>query len=232
MQRGDLDDAVALFREAIALKPDYAEAYCNLGAALQRQGRLAESLASYRRGHELGSRRPGWPYPSAEWLREAEQLVALEGRFAEFQDGKFQPKDNAERLGLAKIGLLKQAFPTAARLFAEAGDRYDAACCAARAGTGQGPEAARLDAAGRARLRNQACAWLRAELGDWTKRLDSARPADRLAVQQQLQRWQRNSDLAGVRDRDALAKLPADEREAWRKLWGDVEVLRQQATRR
>jgi hypothetical protein len=38
--------------------------------------------------------------------------------------------------------------------------------------------------------------------------------------------WQRDSDLIGLRDQEALAKLPADEREACQKLWAGVESLR------
>jgi hypothetical protein len=32
-------------------------------------------------------------------------------------------------------------------------------------------------------------------------------------------------DFAGVRDKAELAKLPADEREAWQGLWTEVESL-------
>ena len=38
-----------------------------------------------------------------------------------------------------------------------------------------------------------------------------------------------DSDLAGVRDRDALAKLPSDEQDAWRKLWDEVDALLKKA---
>src|SRR5262249_43100252 len=34
-----------------------------------------------------------------------------------------------------------------------------------------------------------------------------------------------NEDLAGVRDERALARLPADERRAWRALWARVATL-------
>ena len=47
-----------------------------LGHALRRSGRFAEARDSYRRGHELGSKKPGWPYPSAGWLRDAIPLAA------------------------------------------------------------------------------------------------------------------------------------------------------------
>src|SRR5262249_566211 len=39
---GMLDAAIAEFREAIRLQPDYVEAHYNLGVAVHRQGKLAE----------------------------------------------------------------------------------------------------------------------------------------------------------------------------------------------
>jgi tetratricopeptide (TPR) repeat protein len=76
--KGQLDEAVAAYRQAIRLEPDYAEAHCNLGLVLQQQGRFDEALASLRRGHELGSKQPGWRYPSAQWVRDAEQLLVMD----------------------------------------------------------------------------------------------------------------------------------------------------------
>jgi hypothetical protein len=40
-----------------------------------------------------------------------------------------------------------------------------------------------------------------------------------------LNRWQRDSDLAGIRDQAALDKLPADEKKAFAQLWADVAAL-------
>ncbi|MDC1117274.1 sulfotransferase, partial [Luminiphilus sp.] len=45
---GRLDEAELSYRRAIALKPDYAEAHCNLGNTLKELGRLDEAEASYR----------------------------------------------------------------------------------------------------------------------------------------------------------------------------------------
>jgi hypothetical protein len=42
---------------------------------------------------------------------------------------------------------------------------------------------------------------------------------------QALRHWQTDPDLAGVRDKEALAALPEAEQEAWRKLWADMEEL-------
>jgi hypothetical protein len=58
-----------------------------------------------------------------------------------------------------------------------------------------------------------------------TKQLESGQPADRVAVQQALRHWQLDTDLAGLRDAAALAKLPGEERAACQKLWADVAGL-------
>src|SRR5262249_8597480 len=66
MSQGKLDEAVAENRAAIRRRPDFAEAYCNLGFILERQGDYAGAVEMRRKGHQLGSQRPGWPYPSAQ----------------------------------------------------------------------------------------------------------------------------------------------------------------------
>jgi serine/threonine protein kinase/Flp pilus assembly protein TadD len=75
-----LDAAVAALRNAIALEPDHAESHCNLGLALHSQGKLAQALISLERGHELGSQRKDWHYPSAEWVRECRRQLEVAGR--------------------------------------------------------------------------------------------------------------------------------------------------------
>ena len=67
--------------------------------------------------------------------------------------------------------------------------------------------------------------WLRSELGLWTKQLDSGTEAARGEVREALRHWKADRDLAGLRDPEALAKLPADEQSACRKLWADVDAL-------
>ena len=63
--QGKLDEVVASYREAIRLEPDNAVAHLNLGGILRARGDFAGSLALLRRGHELGSKQPGWPHPSS-----------------------------------------------------------------------------------------------------------------------------------------------------------------------
>ena len=109
--QGKLDEAIAEFRAAIRLNPDYAEANCNLGGALQKQGDYAGALEMYRKGHELGLRRPDWRYPSAAWVAEAERKLTLSNRFPAVLRGDDKPKTNAERLGFALMAYDRKRFP-------------------------------------------------------------------------------------------------------------------------
>jgi hypothetical protein len=106
---------------------------------------------------------------------------------------------------------------------------YNGACAAALAGCGQGEDPAKADEKEHSRWRQQALDWLRTALNLWTKKIDGGKPEDRAAAAKKLQHWQEDTDLAGVRDKDALAKLPADEQDAWRKLWADVDALLKKA---
>jgi hypothetical protein len=51
------------------------------------------------------------------------------------------------------------------------------------------------------------------------------------AIAQRMQHWVQDTDFAGVRGSEPLAKLPEAERKAWQKLWEEVETLRQRAAK-
>ena len=53
MDQGKLDAAIARFRQALALKADFAPAQMNLGIALQQLGRDEDAAAAYRRAIAL-----------------------------------------------------------------------------------------------------------------------------------------------------------------------------------
>jgi serine/threonine-protein kinase len=234
--KGRVDEAIAEYKKALALDPHYAEALCNTGRAFRLQGRFAESLAAYQRGDELGSKRPDWPYPSAEWVRQAKRLAALETRLPALLKGELQPRGSV-RLEFVTICQAKQFHHAAARLYADAlaadpsladdlqqGHRYNAACSAALAAAGQGKDATKPDDKERMRLRLQARDWLRADLAGYAKLWESD-PAVRPFVRDQLKHWQEDTDLVGIRDAAALAKLPAAERAPFTQLWADVAAL-------
>jgi serine/threonine-protein kinase len=153
---------------------------------------------------------------------------------------KAKPRDAADRLALASFCQqpYQQRYAAAARLYAEAfadqpklaeewrlQPRYSAARAGVLAAAGQGRDAAALAAADKARLRSQALAWLRADLTALAALADRDGAGGRAEVARILADWHADPDLAGVRDPAALAKLPAEVRKAWQKLWADSRSL-------
>jgi Flp pilus assembly protein TadD len=242
--KGMLDESIAEYREAIRLKKDFAQAHCNLGHALVQKGHFQQAVEELRLGHQFGSKNPRWRYPSAEWVRNCERLVELDGKLPAILSGQKQPVDTAERLALAQLCQLPcmQQNMVAQRFYSEAfaaepqltGDqpsdhRYNAACAAALAGCGQGKDADKLDAKERTRLRKQALAWLRDDLKARCRVLDKSPDKAGSDIAPQMRHWLQDTDFAGVRGSDTLAKLPEAERQEWQKLWQEVEALRQRA---
>jgi hypothetical protein len=206
-------------------------------------GKFEESLAAYQRGHALGSKRTDWKYPSDRWVREARRLVQFDDRLSVVLAGKAQPDNPDEQLALADFCKQHKDRPaTAARLYGGAfawapqvaGDlrqrqRYNAACAAALAGSGQGKDAASQGAMQRLHWRRQALTWLCADLRAWEMVLVRGHEQARPVVPQAMQHWLANADLAGVRDKGRLARLPEEERAAWARLWAGVADLLAQA---
>jgi serine/threonine-protein kinase len=231
------DGAISHYQKALALEPDYAKAHCNLAHCLGYEGNFVDALKELQLGHALGSKQPDWPYPSAQWVKTAEQAIALDQKRADILAGKTQPQDVAEKIALAEMcRLQKKHYATAAKFYTDAFadnaslaliHRYNAARAAAQAGTGQGKDAADLSAKDKAELLQQALDWLRADLAGWKQQAQSAQPAPILKVVSVLERWQSDPDLAGVRDKKALAQLPKEAQADWQKIWSDVdEVLK------
>jgi tetratricopeptide (TPR) repeat protein len=225
--RWDLPGAAASYRRALTLVPGYAEVHCNLGHVLLRQGNLRQALKEFQTGHDLGSRRKDWRYPSLQWIQRCQHFLELDRRLPAILKGESAPSGIAERIDLADLCRYKRLYAASVRFFTEAfaaepkladalwaGHRYRAACSAALGGCGAGEEATRL--------RRQALEWLRADLVGWTRYLQSATPKDAAQLQRVFRTWQLDLALAGVREADRLATLPATERAAWQKLWADV----------
>jgi serine/threonine-protein kinase len=239
-RHGRLKEAEAAFREAIRLKHDYPEAHCNLGHILRHQGHFVEALQSLRRGHALGSPRPGWPYPSAAWARHCQRLVELDQMLPAVLNGNAEPASAQELLELASLCQMpcKRLHATAARFAAaafrahprRAGDlqnlyRFKAARSAAVAAAGQAEDARFLPDRVALKLRAQAYRWLQADLALFAQLARQDDPKVKESVRQWMIYWRQDLTLASVRDRAALARLDADERQQWRKLWQEVDAL-------
>jgi eukaryotic-like serine/threonine-protein kinase len=233
-------EAMAEYQTAIRLKPEFAEAHCNLAFLLRDQGQFTRSLIEFEVGHELGSLRRGWSYPSKQWLERARRLARLAMKFSELPRGEARPDDVVERLDLGLVAYGKGAYAMSASLFAgafaadprlaedlEAHHRYNAACSAALAGGGKGNDQPPPDEAARIKLRRQALDWLGGELAAWSRIAASGSPQDRPAYRhnllEHLEHWKRDPDLAGVREAVALKELDPAEQAGWRALWAEVD---------
>jgi tetratricopeptide (TPR) repeat protein len=156
---------------------------------------------------------------------------------------------------VAAVNLYSDAFKADPKLAEDLAvqDRYCAAISAALAAAGQGEDAQLLPDRVIVTLRRQALHWLQADLALYARLAEHQDPAGGLAmqyppgqprgfvdrfivvtitsctvkevVQPHLARWQKDANLASVRDKEALDRLPEDEREAWRQLWADVAGL-------
>jgi tetratricopeptide (TPR) repeat protein len=233
------DEAIAEYRRALALDPGQSSFHNSLGWALQEKGELEEALAEYHKALELGDKQ------ARSRLQACERMRSLRPRLPALIAGRDQPADNAERLALADLCRQpgERRYALAVRLYADAfrtdpaladdprtANRFHAALAAAAAGCGQGQDADRLDEQEKSRLRRQALNWLQADLAVLSRQAQSRLAPSRAAVQQVLRMWQRDVGLAGVRDPAALAKRPEEEREAWRKLWREVEMVLDKAS--
>ena len=232
--QGDQDGAVALFRKAIDLDPKDAQAHNSLGLALRDKGDLEGAAVCFRRAIGLDPKNAA----GQSNLAEVERMAAMLDKLPALQKGEFKPRTSDELHAMARLCQIKKLFLASARMYADAfaddpkladdlktSNRYNAACWAALAGAGQGKDDPPPDETKKADLRRQALTWLRADLALLTKQLDSDKPEDRKTAVQTLRHWQQDSDLSGLRDAEELAKLPADEQKACKKLWTDVRAL-------
>jgi tetratricopeptide (TPR) repeat protein len=239
LEKGDAAGAIAVYREGIKFNPAATRLHLNLGLALEHAGDLKAAAAAYAEAGRLDPKDPA----ARRHLAEVNELIPLLPRLDDVAAGRAEPASPAEAFAFARLcgRPFRRQFAAAARLcgraFAaqpqlvadpSAGNRYNAACCAALAGGGEGADAP-ADPAARAALRGQALDWLRADLAARTRGLDAADEAGRKRVAEKMRWWLRDPELAGVRGTFRLAALPAAEGRAWRAFWDDVRRARDRA---
>jgi serine/threonine-protein kinase len=225
--------AEAAFHRAIALEPVMGEPRFFLGFELMQQARFHEAAAALKEAGTLYPAEHPDRKQALQFLEQCQRFLILEARLPAMLRGTEKAANAAEQLEFGDLCIRKRLFAAATRFCAAAfkadpkltkdvpaAIRYNAACAAALAGRAQGEDADRLDDKQRARLRRQALDWLREDLSWWAKNgaaLEKSSTGPR--------HWQIDPDLAGIRDSDALARLPAEERLLWERLWSDVGAL-------
>jgi len=243
-REGKFDQAISTMRGG-ASRVDGPIARLVLAMALQQNELLAEARKTLAAAILSYDWRATRARDQDAWIchlfrREAEALVLP--NLPAFWRGEYQPQDNDERVALLAGQLATCEFQglqgAAARLYSDAfaaepklaedvsaGTRYHAARAAALAGCGQGKDADQLHDDERARLRRQSLEWLRQDLTWCGQRLDEGNAQTNARIRQGLRLWCGDPDLAGVRAKDALARLPDEESDRWKRLWSDVDAL-------
>jgi tetratricopeptide (TPR) repeat protein/thiol-disulfide isomerase/thioredoxin len=201
-----LEAAVAQLRNEILLKPDDGGLYSNYGRNLGYLGRHDEAIKACQKAIELNPNDGGAHYNLGNSLAAKGHLRDALAAFAEAQ--RVEPSLCQSR----QWQLL-----------------YHAARAAAKAAALEGKDEPPLDDAEKVKLRQQALNWLRAEYKAWHQLLESGAPQARKSVAEALAHWKQDSDLAGIRDDEALARLSKAERKEWQALWADVESLQTRA---
>jgi tetratricopeptide (TPR) repeat protein len=211
-KKEQLDEAIAEFRQVIALDPASLKAHFDLGNALYEKGQLDEAIAEYRQVLALN------PHD-----RDALHNlgVALDAKLTAVLSGQQSPADAFA------------AEPELADYLQQRQRRYNAAFHAAQAAAGQGEDAGSLSYEVTRLLHNWALGWLRVDLKAYAQLVaEQDNPYVKRMIQQQLANWHRDPNLAPVRDPQALDRLPDDERAAWQALWRDVDELAKQLAKK
>jgi serine/threonine-protein kinase len=211
------EKAIPELKKAIEIYPAYAEAYCNIGWSHRSLGQWTEALTWFKQGHEWGSKRKSWSYPSAQWIGEVEQMIALEPKLTRLLHGDEIEATPKERALLAEMLAAKGKYALSAQCYR---DTFTAGPSLGAYGRKLLYPAIRTAARAGEPWRDQTFEWMRAMLTKM-QRVVRIGPG---GVYSDLTRWHRDPALAAVRD---AAQLSSD----WKKLWADAAALRAKAHR-
>jgi serine/threonine protein kinase/Flp pilus assembly protein TadD len=236
-EQGDLEAGTAHCRLAFALEPLAPNLWSLLGK-LHDKGAESEALAVSngfieRQGARFGARARS-ANTLESWIRFDTQLTDI------IVNGAPAPEGAADKLLLAQRAVVRHMYGRAAGWYREAfaedphladdGSlhyRYNAACAASLAGTASD----RRVSDERPDWRAQALEWLCADFRELDQRATEATARTPRATQRRAQilatlaHWEKDPDLAGIRDANHLAELPDAEHAAFEAIWRDVRSL-------
>ena len=72
-EQGKLEEAIEAYNKALAIKPDYADAYNNMGIALKEQGKLEEAIEAYNKALAI---KPDYAEPTTTWALLSKSKVS------------------------------------------------------------------------------------------------------------------------------------------------------------
>jgi protein O-GlcNAc transferase len=212
---GNVDEAMSECREAIRLKPALAEAHLVLGMTLVTPSQLEPAIVEYREAIRLKPNLAlahchlGLALKSqgkfAEAVAEYRAALRLQPDFAEARYGLADAlrDDGPPDLVTAELRETIWRKPDVAEAHAVLGGIY----------CHYGENRAALIEFRRAHD-------LGSKRKDWTYQTEP-----RALAVKNLEHWKADPDLAGVRGGAALRGLPTDERNAWKRLWDQVDEI-------
>jgi eukaryotic-like serine/threonine-protein kinase len=215
------------YDDLIAIHPEHAGGYVVRGAFRYKNHDYRLALADYRKAKLLTT--PDNPLRAllSIQLHNLEAMAQWEQKLPVVLRGELRPANAVELVELAqycsgfeKKNLLAVRFATDAfaanpNLFAQWMTVSQFAGWAVQAANGMGVDATNLSVDERSQLRHKALAWLRESKtmtnNEFLGYLTSETWAD--------------ANFAPVRDSEALAKLPPDERAEWTQFWNELPKL-------
>ena len=227
------EEAESVFRRATRVDGQNPRGFVSLGLLLYKSNRdYAEALKLFQQAHKLSANNTRIRKLAADMGKKTVRLVVFDRLVKEVQSGQRTLPKGLMYLELAQFAFNRKKQPAVAAdlyatAFAKRGlhprDRfrhqYTAARAAARAGGVQyGSESKRA-----ALMRKRAAAWL-SQLHRLSRQAMQNRPATRPAFRKQFRVWLTAPDLANVRDRKLLNRLPTPEREQWLAFWRSVRA--------
>lgn len=233
-----LVEAEAPLRKAIAISPGFGMAHFDLGAVLREQNRFDDAAASFKKAGDLLPAKLDRQVQALHMQRQCQRYAILDRRLPAILQGTDKPANAAERIELAGLCRLKKKYAAAMGFFRDAfaadprlaedltrGVRYDAACAAVLAACDRSNDTNDMDDKERLLCRRQALEWLRQDLVCWNRAYEARDLQTIKDAGKTLRHWQEDSDLAGVRGKDVLARLPVEERMQWDRFWSEVDAL-------
>jgi tetratricopeptide (TPR) repeat protein len=228
---GDTDRAEQLLLRCTEVRPEFAEARCNLAWVYVDVGRFDEALATFGSCHQLGRNSPRWVYPSEAWIAYVQRAQRFASELDSLMTGGFDPREPlaTEQAEVARaLGYTRTASDWFERVAELAGglsssDLDLAALSAASASSGSGKDAEQLSSDERARQATMALDRLEVLRERLMDDFRSNRYMRLAPMRAWLQSWTVHPAYAGLRDPLSI-DLPNSVRERSRTFWRALDA--------
>lgn len=229
---GDVETAVREYKRVLELNPKNSDAHVQLGEVYKEQTEFDMALNHLKVAAEQlpEARHSVYFLPNA--VEDLQRLVDLEQDVSRIIEGSREPVSVREQIEFARLLYYHRQFAAAANHFQMAfaeepgliadpvsGHRFNAACCAALAGTGANSPELSLDEMTKERQR--ARAWLEEERDTVLSKYSG----DAVGQLRFLPHFLRDRDFVGIREPSMLKSLPPEEAAQWHGFWNEIRDL-------